>query len=316
MGELGKVTAPGTLRIERRLPGSIEEVWTYLTDSTKRGKWLAPGEMELKVGGRVELKFQHADLSPHVESPPEKYKDLENGDTVHGRITQLDPPHLLSFTWGEASDSSEVTFQLKAEGADVLLTVTQRRLSDRGEMCNVASGWHTHLDILLDNLHGRTPRGFWSAHSEVQQEYERVLPREKAIVRVSRDFAAPAERVFDAWIEPGVVSKWLFKTPNGTIVRAEIDARAGGSYSIVDRREEGDVEHRGTYLEFDRPRRLVFTVQVPKYSEEVDCVAIDIVPTSTGCNLVLTHELSPEWLEQTRHGWETLFDALAQALRV
>jgi uncharacterized protein YndB with AHSA1/START domain len=198
----------------------------------------------------------------------------------------------------------------------VLLTVTQRRLSDRDEMCSVAGGWHTHLDILLDNLHGRTPRAFWSAHTKVEREYEQSLPREKAIVRVSRDFAAPAERVFDAWVEPDMVSKWLFKTPSGTIVRADIDARAGGSYSIVDRREDGDVEHRGAYLEFDRPRRLVFTVQVPKYSEEVDCVVIDIVPTSTGCNLVLTHELAPEWVDQTQQGWATLLDALAQVLRV
>lgn len=312
MSELGKVTAPGTLRIERVLPGPIERVWSFLTDSQKRGKWLATGNMDLRVGGRVELSFKHADLSPHVESAPDRYKDLERGHTLCGRITQLDSPRLLSFTWGERVDASEVSFELKPQGTDVLLIVTHRRLADRGEMCSVAGGWHTHLDILADNLHERTARPFWSSHSEVEAEYERALPSQAAIVRVSRDFAVPAERVYDAWTDPRVASKWLFTTPNTEIARADIDPRTGGRYSIVDRRDGEDIEHCGRYLEADRPRRLVFTLQVPKYSDQVDCIAIDIVPTSAGCNLVLTHELSPEWKEQTRQGWETLLEALAK----
>jgi hypothetical protein len=50
----GTATGPGELRIERWLPGPAERIWAYLTDSEKRGAWLAPGEMELRVGGRVE----------------------------------------------------------------------------------------------------------------------------------------------------------------------------------------------------------------------------------------------------------------------
>lgn len=314
MSEFGKVTAPGTLRIERVLPGPIERVWNFLTDSQKRGKWLATGSMDLRVGGRVELRFNHADLSPHSESPPDRYKDLEGGHTLYGRITQLDSPRLISFTWGERSDASEVSFELRSQGADVLLAVTHRRVADRSEMCSVAGGWHTHLDILADNLHERTPRAFWSSHAKAEAEYERTLPSHKAIVRVSRDFPVPADRVYDAWTDPRVASKWLFTTPNTEIARAIIDARSGGSYSIVDRRDGEDIEHCGRYLEADRPRRLVFTLQVPKYSEQEDCIAIDIVPTSGGCNLVLTHELSPEWREQTRQGWETLLETLANQL--
>lgn len=312
MSELAKVTAPGTLRIERRLPGPIERVWSFLTDSQKRGKWLATGEMDLRVGGRVELRFNHADLSPHIEPTPDRYKDMEGGHTMRGRITQIDPPRLLSFTWSERAGESEASFELKPHGDDVLLVVTHRRLADRDEMRSVAAGWHTHLDILADNLHERTPRPFWSSHSKLEAEYKRALPDQLAIVRVSRDFPVPAERVFDAWIEPRVVSTWLFKTAE--IVRADIDARTGGSFSIVDRRNGEDVEHCGRYLEVERPRRLVFTVQVPKYSPQIDCVAVDIVPTSSGCNLVITHELSPEWAEQTREGWEMLLEALSKRL--
>ena len=101
MSEYGTVTESGTIRFERLLPGPIERVWSYLTESEKRGTWLATGNMELRVDGKVELLFRHADLSPHVEATPEKYKEMECGVGFTGRITRCEPPRLLSHTWGE-----------------------------------------------------------------------------------------------------------------------------------------------------------------------------------------------------------------------
>ena len=63
MSEYATVTAADTVRLERVLPGPIERVWAYLTEPEKRAKWFAGGPMELRVGGRVEFKFRHADLS-------------------------------------------------------------------------------------------------------------------------------------------------------------------------------------------------------------------------------------------------------------
>ena len=55
--------AAATVRIERVLPGPIERVWSYLTDSDKRAKWFAGGPMDLKQGGAVSLTFRNSDLS-------------------------------------------------------------------------------------------------------------------------------------------------------------------------------------------------------------------------------------------------------------
>ena len=172
MSEFGIVTEARTLRIRRVLPGPIERVWAYLTESDKRGRWLASGPMELHVGGRVELTFRNTELSPHAEPPPEKYKQYE-GASVSGRVTRCEPPRLLSYTWGE---SSEVTFELSPEGENVLLVLTHRRLPDRRTMVMVGSGWHAHLGILLDRLNGREPGPFWSTHARLEAEYERRLP--------------------------------------------------------------------------------------------------------------------------------------------
>jgi uncharacterized protein YndB with AHSA1/START domain len=43
MSEYGIVTEAGAVRFERLLPGPIEHVWAYLTQSDKRGTWLAAG---------------------------------------------------------------------------------------------------------------------------------------------------------------------------------------------------------------------------------------------------------------------------------
>jgi uncharacterized protein YndB with AHSA1/START domain len=134
-------------------------------------------------------------------------------------------------------------------------------------------------------------------------------------VRVTHRFDAPAERVFDAWLDPKTAGRWLFATATGQMVRVEIDARVGGQFIIVERRDGEDVEHRGEYLDIDRPRRLVFTFGVPKYSSTTTRVRVDIVPRETGCELTLTHEgVLPEYVDRTNAGWMEILGRLAANL--
>ncbi|MBI5092613.1 MAG: SRPBCC family protein [Candidatus Hydrogenedentes bacterium] len=166
----GVVTEPGTVRIERVLPGPITRVWAYLVESDKRGKWLASGAMDQRVGGEVELRFNHADLSCE-KTPPDEFKQSQCDSRRLSHITRLDAPRLLSYTWSEDSDApSEVTFELAPHGDDVQLTVTHRKL-DRPTMLMVSAGWHTHLGILTDTLHGEEPRPFWSTFMRLKGEY-------------------------------------------------------------------------------------------------------------------------------------------------
>lgn len=132
--------------------------------------------------------------------------------------------------------------------------------------------------------------------------------------RMTRRFDASPERVFDAWLDPDKAGRFLFATPEGEMVRVEIDARVGGRYSILERRDGEDVEHIGEYLEIDRPRRLVFTLQVPLYSEEADRVTIEVAPAEGGSELTLIHEVSPEWADQVEGGWTLILDGLGRVV--
>jgi uncharacterized protein YndB with AHSA1/START domain len=142
--------------------------------------------------------------------------------------------------------------------------------------------------------------------------------RQANVVRVTRRFGASPERVFDAWLDPDSARRWMFATPAGLMVRAEIDPRVGGAFRFVDRRDGEDVEHLGTYLELDRPRRIVFAFSVPAYSTAADRVTVDIVPLATGCEVTLSHELRPEataYARRTEDGWRRMLDGLAATWR-
>ena len=45
------VIEPGTVKLERLLPGPIERVWAYITESDKRAKWLCAGEFDQQFSG-------------------------------------------------------------------------------------------------------------------------------------------------------------------------------------------------------------------------------------------------------------------------
>ena len=175
MSEYAEVTGRDTVRLERVLPGPVERVWAYLTEPDKRAKWLAGGSMELRAGGRSEMRFNHAELSAE-KTPPDKFKTHKGGHVFECRIIACDPPRLLSHTWGdEAGKDGEVSFELTPRGKDVLLVITHTRLPSRDAMRSVSGGWHAHVDILEDVLNNREPRGFWSSHTKLAAEYEKRM---------------------------------------------------------------------------------------------------------------------------------------------
>lgn len=137
-------------------------------------------------------------------------------------------------------------------------------------------------------------------------------------VRVTRCFNAAPERVFDAWLDAGMIGTWMFGPAlrDEEAVRISLDPRVGGSFSFVVRRQGQLIDHVGEYLEIDRPRRLRFTWGVAD-EEASSQVVVDIVPLESGSQLTLTHELHPDWADyagRTEAAWTKMLDALAAAV--
>jgi uncharacterized protein YndB with AHSA1/START domain len=137
---------------------------------------------------------------------------------------------------------------------------------------------------------------------------------ETVTIVVRRHYAFPPERVFDAWLDPALAGKFLFATPDGIMLKVEIDARVGGGFVITERRGDRDDEHRGKYLEIDRPRRLVFSFG-DDIAFDATTVTVEITPAGDGCDLVLTHTgVGAQWERQTNAGWTGILEGLAAAL--
>jgi uncharacterized protein YndB with AHSA1/START domain len=134
-------------------------------------------------------------------------------------------------------------------------------------------------------------------------------------LRVTRRFDVPPERVFEVWLDPKLAARWLFTTPGSEAHTTEMDARAGGQWKIVDRREGVDYTALGEYRVIDRPRRLVFSFGMPQFSPEFSEVTVEFVRDGNGCLMTLMQDrLPPAHVEPTRDGWSLMFDALAETL--
>lgn len=168
MSDFGEIIDSHTIRFERLLRGPIERVWDYLTKPEYLATWLAGGQMELRVGGQVELRFD-------VQEAPERAKA---GAVIRGVVSRCEPPRVLAYSWVDASaerpagenpvPDSVVTFELEPRDEKVLLMLTHRRLP-AGLVANFGAGWHTHLGILLARLRQEAPEPFLPV-------YRRLLP--------------------------------------------------------------------------------------------------------------------------------------------
>ena len=78
-----------TVRLQRLLPGPIERVWQYLTDSELRRKWLASGDMPAEAGAGFELTWRNDELTDPPGAKPEGFGPEHR---MHSTITVYEPP--------------------------------------------------------------------------------------------------------------------------------------------------------------------------------------------------------------------------------
>lgn len=79
-------------------------------------------------------------------------------------------------------------------------------------------------------------------------------------IAVTRVFAAPRKRVFDAFTKPELVKRWLYGPEDWLLAVCEIDLKPGGRIRYVWRhKEKGDMGLSGVFREVAAPERLVHT---------------------------------------------------------
>jgi uncharacterized protein YndB with AHSA1/START domain len=136
---------------------------------------------------------------------------------------------------------------------------------------------------------------------------------------VAHRFSCPAERVFDAWLDPEWIGRWMYgpAVRDERVVRLGLEPRVGGKFSFVVDRQGVEVHHVGQYLELDRPGLLVFTWGTRAALPATSRVIVEISPCADGCELTLTHVMAADgaaFAEKAAVAWRTMLGALGEAL--
>jgi uncharacterized protein YndB with AHSA1/START domain len=85
-----------------------------------------------------------------------------------------------------------------------------------------------------------------------------IIKEPPLVLEISRRFAAPPERVFDAWLSEDW-GQWL--GPRGArCEKASVEPRVGGRYAMTMTMADGrTAEVSGVYLEIVRPKKIALT---------------------------------------------------------
>jgi uncharacterized protein YndB with AHSA1/START domain len=136
-------------------------------------------------------------------------------------------------------------------------------------------------------------------------------------LRIVRTFAAPAQRVFDAWTSAEVMRRWWHPQPDWQTTEASVDLRVGGDVRVVmhDPHRGVDYGGGGKYTEIDPPRRLAFTWYWDG-NDTRQLIELDFEEHDGATTVTFTHR--DLWNEQAvrehEDGWSRCFDQLELVL--
>jgi uncharacterized protein YndB with AHSA1/START domain len=141
------------------------------------------------------------------------------------------------------------------------------------------------------------------------------MPQE---ISIDTFFDAPIDHVWRAWIDP-IRMTWFGSDPNGRVISAEANARAGGTFRVKFRNsDETEFVCHGIYHEVDLNLKLSFTWEWENEPGTSSFVTVSL--SSSGENATRMHFSHAGLWEGSAHnyleGWRSTFYKLARHLAV
>ena len=134
---------------------------------------------------------------------------------------------------------------------------------------------------------------------------------------IERTYAAPPERVFDAFTSEEVMRRWWHAEHDWETTEAEVDLRVGGEVRVVMRDPHKDIEYGGggRYTEIEPPTRLAFT-WIWDGDTRRTLIEIDFDETDGVTTVSFTHSglWDDEAVRSHEGGWGRILDNLGRTL--
>jgi uncharacterized protein YndB with AHSA1/START domain len=125
-----------TARMTRAIEHSTDVVWQALTHSAMLAQWLAPGRIELQLGGAARLDF------------------ADSGTVIDSQVSAFEPGRVLEYSWSSSGEPLRpVRWEIRPDREGAALTLIQKTPigEDPGRAC---AGWEAHLEMLQAALEG------------------------------------------------------------------------------------------------------------------------------------------------------------------
>lgn len=124
-------------------------------------------------------------------------------------------------------------------------------------------------------------------------------------------FSASREQLFDAWTRKDLVEQWLFKHDTNSL-RADLDLRLGGKFSIQENDDGKVVDYFGEYLEVRRPEHLAFTLEAPARFQGQSRIELSLLTVTSDTEMHLMQTGAETDLSEAY--WRTMFQNLTRLL--
>ena len=129
----------------------------------------------------------------------------------------------------------------------------------------------------------------------------------QARAEVTTTIKVAREEAFDAWLSADRLARFLC-AGDTHVESVEVDPRVGGAFRIVMANDRGSYEHRGRYVEIERPRRLRFTWASAATNGNDTEVTVTFQALDEGTRVTLVHVSLPDAPAGERHerGWTSI----------
>ena len=133
-------------------------------------------------------------------------------------------------------------------------------------------------------------------------------------IEIRKELSASAEMVYDAWLDPESVKKWMCPAEGVIVPNPHIEAKVGGKFQFDMQAGENSLPHFGEYRQLERPNKIQFTWNSFNTNNQDSLVTIVIESSGeNSCFLTLTHEKLPtdESIKDHTNGWTRIMNCLA-----
>ncbi len=146
----------GAVRVEDVYDTDIDDLWSACTDPSRLARWIGEVKGDLRIGGRVRVRFTSS-----YEGP--------------GRVDVCEQPTRLSVTLDPGTDDQAVIdVRLTVDGQRTRLVIEERGLPF-DDLDGYGAGWQAHIEDLGAYLAGREPGDWRTRWSALCPAYEEQL---------------------------------------------------------------------------------------------------------------------------------------------